>query len=263
MQTRVRDRIVFGAIVAALALVVGTMAAAQVRSAPRPTLAAAPVAVPEPAQPPATAAAVIETPVAATPEPATASVPQAVPEPALPANVPGGAVGEVPAIDRERTLVVEAEVAPTDTRVVEDTDEVAITSPSVDDESSTESAGTVEIEHHLAEIPESPQVGETGTERSFEVERPRESDDPWASVRRCESHNNYSINTGNGFYGAYQFTISTWNWVAELIGRTDLIGVRPDLATPADQDRLAEALAFEVPGGGLGHWPVCGRYYGR
>ncbi len=88
------------------------------------------------------------------------------------------------------------------------------------------------------------------------------SDDPWAPVRWCESRNRYGINTGNGFFGAYQFTISTWNWVASLIDRPDLVGVRPDLAAPADQDRLAQALAFEVRGGGLGHWPVCGTYYG-
>lgn len=86
--------------------------------------------------------------------------------------------------------------------------------------------------------------------------------DPWYPVRMCESTNNYAINTGNGFYGAYQFTISTWNWVAEIIGRADLIGVRPDLASPTDQDAMADALAFEVAGGGLGHWPVCGRLYG-
>ena len=88
------------------------------------------------------------------------------------------------------------------------------------------------------------------------------SNDPWAPVRWCESRNRYGINTGNGFFGAYQFTISTWNWVAGLVERPDLVGVRPDLAAPADQDRLAQALAFEVRGGGLGHWPVCGKYYG-
>ena len=69
-------------------------------------------------------------------------------------------------------------------------------------------------------------------------------------------------NTGNGFFGAYQFTLSTWDWVASQIGRPDLVGVRPDLAAPSDQDRLAQALAFEVAGGGLRHWPVCGRFYG-
>jgi len=86
--------------------------------------------------------------------------------------------------------------------------------------------------------------------------------DPWARVRWCESRDRYDINTRNGFYGAYQFTLRTWDWVAGLIDRSDLIGVRPDLASPADQDRLAQALGFEIRGGGLKHWPVCGARYG-
>ena len=118
------------------------------------------------------------------------------------------------------------------------------------------------VEHTVATIPDPPDVGSSERRQAFEVEAEADSDDPWLGVRRCESHNNYAINTGNGFYGAYQFTISTWDWVAGLIGRPDLVGVRPDLAAPWDQDRLAQALAFEVDGGGLQHWPVCGRYYG-
>ena len=31
-----------------------------------------------------------------------------------------------------------------------------------------------------------------------------------AGLRECESGGDYSTNTGNGFYGAYQFTLSTW-----------------------------------------------------
>ena len=27
----------------------------------------------------------------------------------------------------------------------------------------------------------------------------------------CESSGNYAINTGNGFYGAYQFDLGTWH----------------------------------------------------
>src|SRR5262249_54167069 len=32
----------------------------------------------------------------------------------------------------------------------------------------------------------------------------------WYRLRVCESGNNYSINTGNGHYGAYQFDLPTW-----------------------------------------------------
>jgi len=35
----------------------------------------------------------------------------------------------------------------------------------------------------------------------------------WASLRQCESSGDYSIDTGNGYYGAYQFDQSTWNSV--------------------------------------------------
>jgi len=32
----------------------------------------------------------------------------------------------------------------------------------------------------------------------------------WDAVAQCESGGNYAINTGNGFYGGLQFTLSTW-----------------------------------------------------
>jgi peptidoglycan hydrolase-like protein with peptidoglycan-binding domain len=35
----------------------------------------------------------------------------------------------------------------------------------------------------------------------------------WHRLRMCESSNNYKINTGNGYYGAYQFDLSTWRSV--------------------------------------------------
>jgi len=83
---------------------------------------------------------------------------------------------------------------------------------------------------------------------------------PWDAVAHCESTNNYQINTGNSFYGGIQFTIGTWNWVAGKV-RPDLVGVRPDLASKHDQLVMADALAFDVAGGGLSHWPVCGLQY--
>lgn len=39
------------------------------------------------------------------------------------------------------------------------------------------------------------------------------SSDQWLALRKCESSNNYSINTGNGYYGAYQFDLATWRSV--------------------------------------------------
>jgi peptidoglycan hydrolase-like protein with peptidoglycan-binding domain len=53
----------------------------------------------------------------------------------------------------------------------------------------------------------------------------------------CESTNRYDINTGNGYYGAYQFDQSTW----ESVGGTG----RPHEATPAEQDYRALILYRE------------------
>lgn len=63
-----------------------------------------------------------------------------------------------------------------------------------------------------------------------------------ACVRQRESRGNYSINTGNGYYGAYQFSQTTWNNTANHAGRGDLVGVPPSSASPADQDAMAQHL---------------------
>ncbi len=69
-----------------------------------------------------------------------------------------------------------------------------------------------------------------------------------AAIRACESGGNYSTDTGNGFYGAYQFTRSTW---AGLGGTGN-----PASASPAEQDRRAAMLLARS---GAGQWPICGR----
>ncbi|SDO46779.1 Transglycosylase-like domain-containing protein [Nakamurella panacisegetis] len=53
----------------------------------------------------------------------------------------------------------------------------------------------------------------------------------WASLRQCESSGDYSINTGNGYYGAYQFDQSTWNSVGGSGSPAD--------ASPSEQDYRA------------------------
>ncbi len=61
-------------------------------------------------------------------------------------------------------------------------------------------------------------------------------------VRGRESGGNYSINTGNGYYGAYQFLPSTWNNAAAHAGRDDLVGKLPSDVSPSDQDAVAQDL---------------------
>jgi murein DD-endopeptidase MepM/ murein hydrolase activator NlpD len=73
--------------------------------------------------------------------------------------------------------------------------------------------------------------------------------DTWNKVAACESTSNWSINTGNGFYGGLQFTQSTWEAYG---GRT--YAVRADLATKDQQIAVAEKV---LDGQGPGAWPVC------
>jgi len=70
----------------------------------------------------------------------------------------------------------------------------------------------------------------------------------WDAVAQCESGGNWSINTGNGYYGGLQFLTSTW--LAYGGGR---YAPRADLATRSQQIAVASTM-------GTGHWPVCGRY---
>ncbi|HEY7134944.1 MAG TPA: transglycosylase family protein [Acidimicrobiia bacterium] len=81
-------------------------------------------------------------------------------------------------------------------------------------------------------------------------------DDPFLVCTRArESHGDYGVvNPAGPWYGAYQFSQSTWDSVANHAGRVDLIGVRPNAASVADQDAMAWTLyqwQGKGPWGGL------------
>jgi hypothetical protein len=67
-------------------------------------------------------------------------------------------------------------------------------------------------------------------------------------LRVCESGDNYRENTGNGYFGAYQFSRQTWQGLG-LHGR-------PDRAKPTRQNHAAKRLHSE---NGWGAWPSCAR----
>ncbi|MGW4384014.1 transglycosylase family protein [Kitasatospora sp. NPDC004531] len=71
----------------------------------------------------------------------------------------------------------------------------------------------------------------------------------WDKVAQCESGGNWSINTGNGYYGGLQFSSSTWR----AYGGAQYAS-RADQASRAQQISVAEkVLASQGPGA----WPVC------
>jgi len=75
--------------------------------------------------------------------------------------------------------------------------------------------------------------------------------DVWAKLRACESGGRYTTNTGNGFFGAYQFHPRTWR----TLGYPGL----PHQAPPEMQDEAARKLQARS---GWGQWPVCSRRIG-
>jgi LysM repeat protein len=74
----------------------------------------------------------------------------------------------------------------------------------------------------------------------------------WSGVAQCESSGNWSINSGNGYYGGLQFSSSTW-----LGHGGGQFASRADLASPAEQIAVAERVLLTQ---GVGAWPTCGRH---
>jgi LysM repeat protein len=68
----------------------------------------------------------------------------------------------------------------------------------------------------------------------------------WDRLAACESGGNWSINTGNGYYGGLQFTLSSWR----AVGGSGY----PHQASKAEQIARAEALKARQ---GWGAWPAC------
>lgn len=78
--------------------------------------------------------------------------------------------------------------------------------------------------------------------------------DIWKRLRDCESLNagGYLANTGNGYYGAYQFSKSTWDSMNTGYAW-------PHEAPPAVQDDAAKRLQARS---GWGQWPACSKKLG-
>ncbi|HET9117603.1 MAG TPA: transglycosylase family protein [Pseudonocardiaceae bacterium] len=70
----------------------------------------------------------------------------------------------------------------------------------------------------------------------------------WDAVAACESGGNWAINTGNGFFGGLQFTLSTWH-------ANGGVGM-PQNASRESQITVANRVLQTQ---GIGAWPVCGK----
>lgn len=68
----------------------------------------------------------------------------------------------------------------------------------------------------------------------------------WDRLARCESGGNWAINTGNGYYGGLQFSLSSWR----AVGGNGY----PHQASKSEQISRAEMLKARQ---GWGAWPSC------
>lgn len=68
----------------------------------------------------------------------------------------------------------------------------------------------------------------------------------WDKLAACESGGNWSINTGNGYYGGLQFSQGSWS----AVGGSG----SPSSASKAEQIKRAEMLKARQ---GWGAWPAC------
>jgi murein DD-endopeptidase MepM/ murein hydrolase activator NlpD len=68
----------------------------------------------------------------------------------------------------------------------------------------------------------------------------------WDKLAACESGGNWSINTGNGYYGGLQFNVGTW--------RSNGGSGYPHQASKSEQIRIAKNLHASR---GFSPWPAC------
>ena len=73
----------------------------------------------------------------------------------------------------------------------------------------------------------------------------------WDRLAQCESGGNWAINTGNGYYGGIQFSLSSW----QAVGGTGY----PHEHSRETQIAMGQRLWQQ---GGWAHWPGCSRQLG-
>lgn len=91
----------------------------------------------------------------------------------------------------------------------------------------------------------------TRTTRTSNAPTRTSGDGSWDRIAQCESGGNWSINTGNGYYGGLQFSLGSW----QSVGGTGL---------PSDASRETQILMGQrlQARSGWGSWPACSRRLG-
>jgi LysM repeat protein len=105
------------------------------------------------------------------------------------------------------------------------------------------------------DVPVNQQIATPTTPQSTQAAQPQTSassapsaatGDVWDRIAACEAGGNWAINTGNGFYGGLQFTLSSW----QAVGGSG----SPSDASKSEQIARGQMLQARQ---GWGAWPVC------
>jgi resuscitation-promoting factor RpfA len=80
---------------------------------------------------------------------------------------------------------------------------------------------------------------------------PAQASPDWDAIAQCESGGNWSINTGNGYYGGLQFSESSW----QAVGGSGL----PHQHSREEQIKRGKILQSQQ---GWGAWPSCSAQLG-
>lgn len=97
-------------------------------------------------------------------------------------------------------------------------------------------------------------VGGLSAQAASAAPMPAAGGNVWDRVAACESNGNWSISTGNGYYGGLQFSASSWR----AAGGAKYASL-PHRATKGQQIAAAQNLLRMQ---GPGAWPVCSRKAG-
>ena len=106
---------------------------------------------------------------------------------------------------------------------------------------------TVKPHIHKKFIPEKASRSRRATQSSKKLTE----NSVWDRLATCEAGGNWSINTGNGYYGGLQFSLSSW----KAVGGSGL----PSNASRQEQISKGKRLQSVQ---GWGAWPACSRKLG-
>ena len=157
----------------------------------------------------------------------------------------------------ESTTPASAPVAPPETEARSSAPTAGTPAPPVDPPATSAAAPQPPVAP-IAPPPAPPAAAEPRPQGDTSGMREFPAESVWEALRQCQSQGDYTfVHSSGQYFGAYQFTVATWDRLATQ-RYTNLLGILPSEAEPADQDRMAYYLWIES---GHARWPACSHVF--